>query len=573
MFQSVLIANRGAIALRMIRACRALGVRSVVVFSEADAGAPFVRAADAAVALRGRTPRESYLDLAQIMDAARVCGADAIHPGYGFLSEQPALPEACAAAGIAFVGPTAETMRRMGSKTAAKQVAMQCGVPTVPAAMDCADSAAVLRAAASIGFPLLVKAAAGGGGKGMRLVERAADLPAAWESAAREAQAAFGDATVFLEKYVMQPHHVEIQILGDRHGHIVHLGERDCSTQRRHQKIIEESPSPLVDDALRATMGQAALQLARAVQYQNAGTVEFLVDAQRNFYFLEMNTRLQVEHAVTEMVTGVDLVAWQLRIAAGESLTLAQESLVPRGHAIECRLYAEDPLRDFLPATGTVQQVRFPATGVRVESGIAPGMAIGIDYDPMLAKLIVHAPTRPQAIRRMIAALHATEISGVVTNRDFLMALLATPQFVCGRVDTHFVATVVDALAGTVPNAADPFSPWRTAGSGAGWRLGGATANGGEPDSALAAVRRPRSATRRARGPVRGGGLNAPMPGRILKVAVAVGDTVAADDVLVVMEAMKMEYTIKAPAAGTVQQVHCATGDMVELGKQLVEVV
>lgn len=434
---TLLVANRGEIARRVMRTAHEMGLRCIAVFSDADAKAPFVADADEAVRLPG-----SYLDGKAILDAARATGAHAIHPGYGFLSENARFAADVLAAGLVWVGPTPPAIEQMGDKLAAKRLARDVGVPTLPSTEDPSD-------AARVGCPLLVKAAAGGGGKGMRIVSRADQLAEAVSAARREAASGFGDDRVFLERYVARCRHVEIQILGDRHGALVHLGERECSVQRRHQKILEESPSPRVDASLRAAMGDAALRLARALGYQSAGTVEFLVDDETGeFFFLEVNTRLQVEHPVTEAVTGVDLVREQLRIARGEPLGYAQDAIVFSGAAIEARLYAEDPAAGFLPATGTLLAFSPAASpAVRWDCGVAPGSVIGVEFDPMLAKVIAHAPTRREAAQRLALALERLHLGGVTTNRDFLVASLRTPEFLAGETTTDFIERVQPARA------------------------------------------------------------------------------------------------------------------------------
>lgn len=435
----LLVANRSEIALRILRTAQQLGIDTVVVYSDADADAPHVRAADLAVRLGPAPVAESYLHVERLLDAARRSGADAIHPGYGFLSENEAFAQAVVDAGLTWVGPSPAAIRQMGSKQNARALADAVGVPTVPGrrVMSAADAAA---AANEIGYPVLLKASAGGGGKGMQVVRDPSGLAAAYESACRVALAAFGDDTMLLERYIDRPRHVEIQILGDTHGNVVHLFERECSIQRRHQKIVEESPSPALDPALRAAMGEAAVRLAQHIGYSNAGTVEFIVDGDGKFWFLEVNTRLQVEHPVTEQVTGLDLVALQLRVAQGEPLPFSQADLAQRGHAIEVRLYAEDPARGFLPATGTLTHVAWPcASFVRVDSGVVSGSVVGTSYDPMLAKLIVTGEDRAQAIARLAWALDRTVLHGVVTNRGFLRALVEHPAFVAGHTHTHFL--------------------------------------------------------------------------------------------------------------------------------------
>ncbi|TKJ32127.1 biotin carboxylase N-terminal domain-containing protein [Blastococcus sp. CCUG 61487] len=428
-FDTVLVANRGEIARRVFRTARAMGHRCVAVYVDADAGAPFVAEADEAVRLE-----TGYLDGAAVIAAARATGAGAIHPGYGFLSENAGFAADVLAAGLVWVGPTPEVIAAMGDKLAAKKAAVAAGVPTLPSSDDPRDGDAV-------GYPLLVKAAAGGGGKGMRVVDSAADLAEAVAGAQREALSGFGDDRVFLERYVRRARHVEIQILGDEHGNLLHLGERECSVQRRHQKIVEESPSPVVDDALRTAMGEAALALAGSLGYRSAGTVEFLVDDDtREFFFLEVNTRLQVEHPVTEEVTGIDLVREQLRVAAGERLDHRQDDVAFRGHAIEVRLYAEDPAAGFLPATGTVAAFAPAAEPVvRWDSGVEAGSVVGVSFDPMLAKVVAHAPTRREAAGRLALALERLHLGGLTTNRDFLVAVLRHPAFLAGDTTTDFI--------------------------------------------------------------------------------------------------------------------------------------
>ena len=441
MFDKVLVANRGEIALRVIRACRELGVASVAVYSEADARAPHVREADEAVLLGPAPSSESYLKGDRIIEAAQRVGAQAIHPGYGFLSEREWFARAVRDAGLTFIGPSAEAIAAMGSKTAARELAIAAGTPVVPgttSALRDADEAAEV--AERFGYPVLLKAAAGGGGKGMRVVQRREELAGALASAQREARNAFGDDAVYVEKYIVGPRHVEIQVLGDQHGTMLHLGERECSIQRRHQKMIEEAPSVAVTPELRARMGQAAVAAARAAGYSNAGTCEFLLDANGQFYFLEMNTRIQVEHPVTELVMGVDLVQWQLRIAAGERLPFTQESLVPRGWAIECRITSEDPANGFLPSTGRVQYLHVPTgPGVRWDGGIETGSEVTLYYDPMLAKLIVWAPDRAQAIARMHRALLELTIDGIDTSRDFHLRVMENEDFRTGAIEIQWL--------------------------------------------------------------------------------------------------------------------------------------
>jgi acetyl-CoA carboxylase biotin carboxylase subunit len=501
----LLIANRGEIAVRIIHAAHELGLRTVAVYSEADRQAPHTYLADEAYLLGPPEPAQSYLDSARLLDAAQRSGADAVHPGYGFLAENAAFAEDCQRAGLTYIGPAPEAIRQMGSKILSKQLAEAAGVPVVPS-YHAPDAATLAQqgpeAAARLGYPILVKASAGGGGKGMRLVEQPADLLPALEAGAREAQQAFGDATLMLEKYIPHPHHIEVQILGDHFGNRVHLFERECSIQRRHQKIVEETPAPMVHDALRQHLTEAALRLAAAVDYTNAGTVEFLVGPEGDFYFLEMNTRLQVEHPITECVTGVDIVHQQLRIAGGEPLAFTQEQLRQHGHAIECRLYAEDPAHGFLPATGRIGVLREPhGPGRRIDSGIALHLEVTPYYDPILAKLISYGATRQEALLRMQALLRDYTLLGVTTNRQFLLDVMTSAAFAAGETDTAFLerhfadwrpeVTVSDeilALAAlsellqrpaqtigtpaTTAAASDPASPtpWQRYDS---WRLGG----------------------------------------------------------------------------------------------------
>jgi acetyl-CoA/propionyl-CoA carboxylase biotin carboxyl carrier protein len=439
-FDTVLVANRGEIAVRVIRTCKKMGIRSVAVYSDADAGARHVAEADLAVAIGPAPARESYLNIAAVVDAAVRTGAQAVHPGYGFLSENADFAAALASAGVTFIGPPVAAIQTMGDKIAAKATVSAFGVPVVPGiARPGLTDAELTSAADEIGYPVLVKPSAGGGGKGMRLVERAADLAAALTGARRESAAAFGDDTLFLERFVLRPRHIEVQVLADSYGNVIHLGERECSLQRRHQKVVEEAPSPLLDAATRARIGAAACDTARSVDYIGAGTVEFIVSADRpdEFFFMEMNTRLQVEHPVTEMVTGWDLVEWQIRIAAGEKLTAGQADIRLRGHAVEARVYAEDPARDFLPTGGDVLAVVEPkGPGVRVDSGLSAGMVVGSYYDPMLAKVIAHGADRPAALRALDRALADSAVLGVVTNVEFARFLLADPEVVAGRLDT-----------------------------------------------------------------------------------------------------------------------------------------
>ncbi|HLJ87970.1 MAG TPA: acetyl-CoA carboxylase biotin carboxylase subunit [Candidatus Angelobacter sp.] len=453
MFKKLLIANRGEIALRVIRACREMSITSVAVFSDVDRTALHVGKADEAYHVGPANASESYLNIEKIIATAKRCGAEAIHPGYGFLSENPKFARACEEAAIKFVGPKPSAMEIMGSKTRARQAAMAAGVPCVPGTARGLTLAEAEIEGAKIGFPVMIKAAAGGGGKGMRVVRTAAELPSAFETAGSEAQRAFGSGEVYLEKLIENPRHIEIQVLGDEHGNLVYLGERECSVQRRHQKVIEEAPSSFLDSEMRRRMGEVAVRAAKSAGYTNAGTVEFLVDSERNFYFLEMNTRLQVEHPVTEITTGVDLVHLQLRIASGEALPFQQHDIVMRGHAIECRIYAEDPDNNFFPSPGKITRLLQPSgPGVREDSGIYEGWTVPLDYDPMLAKLIVYASDRPSAIARMKRALNEYFIGGIQTNLGLFRRILDHPDFIAGRIDTGFLDRLLSAKEnGAVP--------------------------------------------------------------------------------------------------------------------------
>jgi 3-methylcrotonyl-CoA carboxylase alpha subunit len=501
MFKKILIANRGEIAVRILRACKELGIRTVAVYSDADKNSMHTQLADEAVHIGAASPRESYLNADVLIRAALASQADAIHPGYGFLSESAAFAGTVVSARLTFIGPSADSIRAMGDKAQSKILMKQAGVPTVPGYEGLEADADFRTAAQAIGYPVLIKASAGGGGKGMRIVNHESELSDAIESAKREALHAFGDERLLIEKYIADAHHIEFQIFGDQHGQLVHLFERECSVQRRHQKIIEETPSPLLTPDLRDRMGAAAVAAAKAVNYHNAGTIEFIFDpllstlrqgSGQAFYFLEMNTRLQVEHPITELTTGIDLVHWQIRVAAGERFPYPQEQLSQRGHALECRVYAEDPANGFLPSTGTLLQYSEPkGPSIRVDSGFRAGDAVTHFYDPLLAKLIVHGEDRRAAIQKMQAALKEFVVHGVVTNIDFMQALLAHPDFTAGNVSTRWVenqfkwsppaepaleALIAAALAdSTIPfghnvdsrqapitNDPDPYSPWKT---------------------------------------------------------------------------------------------------------------
>ncbi len=664
MFSKVLIANRGEIACRIIRTARRLGIRTVAVYSEADAGALHVEQADEAYLIGPAPARQSYLNSEQVLAAAQRSGAEAIHPGYGFLSENAVFALACLRAGLIWIGPPPEAIRRMGSKGDAKQVMVDAGVPVVPGYHGLDQHPEVLlQAARTIGFPVLIKPFAAGGGKGMRVVRDPGQFHDALAASRREASSGFGDDRVLLEKYLNRPRHVEIQVFADRHGQCVSLFERDCSIQRRHQKVIEEAPAPDLDPATRRRMGAVAVQAARAIDYVGAGTIEFLLADTGEFYFMEMNTRLQVEHPVTELVTGLDLVEWQFLVAAGGPLPATEDDLALRGHAIECRLYAEDPANEFLPQSGRLDHLSFPASSnhVRVDSGVRPGDQISIHYDPMIAKIAVWDNDRPAAVRRLRQALNETRVVGLATNAQFLDAIAAHPAFQAGDINTQFIdrhrgdllpepglasdevltlatlGVLLDRAQRTRAEAAlsaDPFSPWALSD---GWRLNdvahdliafrdGATERqvrviyrrasyvidlldgtpGGERDAwgelladgtleaEIAGVRL--HATLVWRGhevtlfhpggchrlvlvdvlaeavghEVAAGHLTAPMPGKVTAVLVEIGTTVTAGQPLLVLEAMKMEHTIRAPAAGTIAELRYGPGDQVEDGAELI---
>ena len=641
-FNKILVANRGEIACRVLRTAHELGYRSVAVYSEADADARHVQLADEAVCIGPAAVAQSYLNLEAILDAARRSGAEAIHPGYGFLSENAEFARACEAAGIVFIGPDAEAIHLMGSKRLSKIAMLAAGVPCIPGYEGAEqDDATLRREAERIGYPLMIKASAGGGGRGMRLVEEPDQLLEQLRTARSEALGAFGSAELILEKAVLRPRHVEIQVFGDRHGNLLYLGERDCSVQRRHQKVIEEAPCPVLDADLRRAMGEAAVKAAASVNYVGAGTVEFLLGEDGRFYFLEMNTRLQVEHPVTELVTGQDLVAWQIRVAEGHPLPLRQEQVELRGHAIEVRLYAEDAGRGFLPQTGTV--LRWDPEllpGVRIDHGLVEGQAVTPFYDPMLAKLIAWGETREEARQRLLAMLAETSVGGLRTNLAFLRRILGHPAFAAAELDTGFIARHQDDLL-PAPQALpehfwqaaaeawlqsepghrrddDPHSPWSR---NDGWRSALARESdlmlrcrderrcvrlrhaspsqyrldGDDLVSRVDGVTRRSAALRRGRqlflewegellaieavDPIaeaeaahaHQGGLSAPMNGSIVRVLVEPGQTVEAGTALVVLEAMKMEHSIRAPHAGVVKALYCSEGELVEEGTPLVE--
>jgi acetyl-CoA carboxylase biotin carboxylase subunit len=649
-FRKILIANRGEIAVRVIRTCRQIGIATVAVYSDVDADAPHTRAADEAVHIGAAVATESYLNRARIIAAAHKTKAAAIHPGYGFLSENAEFAEACANAGITFIGPSPQAMRQMGLKIAGRQIAAAAGVPTVPGYNgDDQSNAALREQILRIGFPVLIKASAGGGGKGMRVVRSENEIDEAIDGARREAEKSFGDGSLLLEKYIEQARHVELQILGDTHGNLVHLFERDCSLQRRHQKIIEESPSPAVNDELRARMGEAAVKIGKALHYTNAGTVEFILAPSGEFYFIEVNTRLQVEHPVTEMITGLDLVKLQIEIAEGKPLPFAQADLQTSGHAIEARLYAEDPNHDFLPATGTIHDWWLPEMeGLRIDAGLEQGSEIGINYDPMLAKLIAHGTTRDEAIRKLQYALRSLSIQGVTTNQEFLWRVLGQAEFVSGNAHTNFIAEHLTELTNTQDVELDRASLiaaalyWQKS-----WQSSDALMTNLPPSYRNNPYRNPslklqigkqevivswqyiagdqfavtaldataqtqvlsfdarhirlviddvqrnfrltevgdqlyvhaslgsRTITRLPRHPeaqatAEQGSMTAPMPGLVAKILVAAGQSVKAGDPLLILEAMKMEQTMRAAVDGVVETIRVAEGEVVGPGAMLI---
>jgi acetyl-CoA carboxylase biotin carboxylase subunit len=581
MLKRLLVANRGEIAVRIMRACRELGIESVAVYSDADANAPHVAAADQSVRIGPAAPAESYLSIAGIVEAARSTSADAIHPGYGFLSENSGFATACADAGVIFVGPPADAIAKMGSKIEARRIAEGAGVPVVPGETPTDQSDGGIRAAVErIRLPALIKASAGGGGKGMRTIRDAQAIDESIRAARREATAAFGDGTLYVERLVERPRHVEVQVFADSQGHAVHIFERDCSTQRRHQKVIEESPSPAVTSELRQRVTQAAVAAARAVGYVNAGTVEFLVDASGAFYFLEMNTRLQVEHPVTEQVAGVDLVRAQLLVASGAPLPWTQDDLVQRGHSIEARVYAEDPAQNFLPQAGRLTEYREPQwPGVRVDSGAREGSEVSVYYDPMIAKVIATAETRDLAIARLAAALRSFHVGGIRTNIAFLVAILESDAFRRGAVDTAFLDREGAAHAhghaasDTLRHAVAPVrsgdrQPRDHLRQPAGSRTSYDPWNSG---TVARPARRAERPARQRSGGSTAGALTAPMPATVLKVNVRQHDRVKKGDMVVLLEAMKMELPVRSPADATVAAVLCREGELVQADATLVE--
>ena len=601
----LLIANRGELVVRIARTCRQFGITTLALVAEDQARAWWASAADELVPLRG-----SYLDKAAVLDAARAAGADAIHPGYGFLAENADFAQSVLDAGIAWIGPRPEAMRALGDKAAARRLAASIGVPVLPG-YDGSDQsdAKLLREARRIGFPVLVKPSAGGGGKGMHVLERARDLDETIARARREARGAFGDERLILERYLARPRHIEVQLLGDEHGNVIHLGERECSLQRRHQKVIEEAPSPVVDEALRARLGDAALALARAAGYSNAGTAEFLLAPDGSFYFLELNARLQVEHPVTEMVTGLDLVALQLVVASGQPLPITQGDVRLSGHAVEARLYAEDAEHDFVPATGEVLETRWPAGGeMRVDAGIAAGDVVGTRYDPLLAKLVAHADDRPAAFNLLCDELEHASVLGVTTNRGFLEWLARDSDVRAGTMWTTFIDERWQPSGDELPDSVWSEAAALLLGHDAhgGFRLnaprrvrvqvGGeirsveASAGAGSPYAVLAdgsvvldidgqavsaALAPPPTVETALRHATHEGGgaasVGAPMPGTVIAVRVSEGDEVEAGQVLVVLEAMKMENTVPAPGTGRVARVLVVPGQQVQRAETLVE--
>ena len=623
MFRSVLVANRGEIARRVFATARRMGLETVAVFSEADAGAAHVGDADTAVLIGPAAARESYLVPAKIIAAARASGAEAIHPGYGFLSENADFADAVIAAGLVWIGPPSSAIRAMGLKDAAKTIMAKAGVPVTPGYLGADQQVQRLQKEADkIGYPVLIKAVAGGGGKGMRKVEQPADFEAALASCQREARSSFGDDRVLLETYVTRPRHIEVQVFGDSHGNVVHLYERDCSLQRRHQKVIEEAPAPGMDDATRAAVTSAAVKAARAVGYVGAGTVEFIADASQGLrpdriWFMEMNTRLQVEHPVTEMVTGLDLVEWQLRVAAGEPLPLQQDQIRLMGHAVEARLYAENTAGGaFLPSTGLLEHFRLP-DNIRADAGVEEGGEVTPFYDPMIAKLIAHAPTREAALAELAEACDAVEVFPVKTNAGFLARCLEAPAFIAGDLDTGFIARNLEELtaqAGPSPAALsaaataaliadesgiheDAPSPWRAL---AGFRLNAAPSTAvrlfhqGKALMAEASeTATPRSVLLTEDGDIlvfeagdtfsfslhppgadsvdaaSDGAIRSPMPGKVTQLSVKAGDAVVKGQALVTLEAMKMEHALTAPFDGTVEILSVSLGDQVSEGAVL----
>ena len=580
-FTKVLVANRGEIAIRIFRTLRELGIGTVAVYSEADRAALHPTIADEAYLLGPGAAAESYLKQERLVEVARRSGAEAVHPGYGFLAENATFARACAAAGLVWIGPPPEAIEAMGSKVAARERMQEAGVPIIPGTTEPVDSVeAVLRLGEELGFPLAVKASAGGGGKGLKVVHTPDEAARAFESARREGEAYFSDAAVYVERFLEDPRHVEVQVLADAHGNVIHLGERDCTIQRRHQKLVEETPSPAVDSELRARIGRIAVDAARAVGYQSAGTIEGLLDPEGNYYFLEMNTRIQVEHTVTEMVTGLDLVREQVLIAAGEPLWLRQEDVRLNGHAIECRINAEDPSNGFLPTPGRIASYREPAgPGVRVDSGVTAGSEVSGLYDPLVAKLVVHDVDREHARRRMLRALGEFEIGGVTTLVGFHRALLDHPCFASGEtcygvVESELLAERAERLSHmtTIAPAPDAALRARVTKVELDGRRFDVTRLVAEPPWAELARRRAERAGRSGHG----GGRDAvvsPMQGTVLAIEVAEGDEVAAGQVLCIVEAMKMENEVHAPREGLVRELSVAAGQPISTGQVICVIV
>jgi acetyl-CoA/propionyl-CoA/long-chain acyl-CoA carboxylase, biotin carboxylase, biotin carboxyl carrier protein len=574
-FTKVLVANRGEIAIRVFRTLRELGIGTVAVYSEADRSALHAAAADEAYLLGPGAPAESYLNQARLVEIATRSGAEAVHPGYGFLAENAGFARACASAGLVWIGPPPEAIEAMGSKVAARERMTAAGVPVVPGTTEPVESAAeILRLGKELGFPLAIKASAGGGGKGLKVVRGADDVERAFESARREGEAYFSDPAVYVERFLEDPRHVEVQVLADAHGNVIHLGERDCTIQRRHQKLVEETPSPAVDEELRSRIGQIAVDAARAVRYRSAGTIEGLLDRKGNYYFLEMNTRIQVEHTVTELVTGLDLVREQVLIAAGEPLWLRQEDIRLTGHAIECRINAEDPSNGFLPSPGRITSYREPAgPGVRVDSGVAAGSEVSGLYDPLMAKLVVRGVDREHARRRMLRALDEFEIGGVTTLLGFHRALLDHPCFAAGEtchgiVESELLAERAEQLSHetTVAATADGSLRERVTKVELDGRRFDVTRLVPEPPWAELARKRSGRAGARGHGAARDAVVS-PMQGTVLAIEVAEGDEVAAGQVLCIVEAMKMENEVHAPRDGVVRDLSVATGQPVTTGQ------
>jgi acetyl-CoA/propionyl-CoA carboxylase, biotin carboxylase, biotin carboxyl carrier protein len=579
LFSKVLVANRGEIAIRIFRTLRELGIATVAVYSEADRNSLHVGRADEAYLLGGGSPAESYLHQERLLDTARRAGAEAVHPGYGFLAENAGFARACADAGLTWIGPPPDAIDVMGSKVAARETMRAAGVPIIPGTTEpVADAEEVRRLGGDLGWPLAIKASAGGGGKGLKVVREPSQVERAFEAARREGQSYFSDPAVYVERYLEDPRHVEVQVLADSHGNVIHLGERDCTIQRRHQKLVEETPSPAVDGRLRNEIGQIAVDAARAVGYRNAGTIEGLLDSEGNYYFLEMNTRIQVEHTVTELVTGLDLVREQVLIAAGEPLSLGQEDVDLRGHAIECRINAEDAAAGFLPTPGRITGYREPSgPGVRVDSGVAAGSEIVGLYDPLVAKLCVHGLDREQARRRMLRALEEYEIDGVTTLIGFHRALLEHPCFVHGETCHGIVeskelaerAQELSHLTTNVPARADGAAPTReriVLTEVEGRRFEVKVLVDEPPHAELARRRRERDSHRPGHAAARDAVVS-PMQGTVLAVEVADGDEIEAGKVVCVVEAMKMENEITAPRSGTVSQLSVAAGEPVTTGQ------